>query len=191
MSTATIANICAVFALLGAARQIYRWLSRRARAQAARRDQFIRGIHEQARTAAVLDPLTLSEIDMFTYEGEGWGICFDGEYLVMSDGSDRLTLRSLASLLRDLLGRPSLRIAGDVTRQGTELQLRLRAPGGPALFWACWLPSEAGGGSLVLRSGWGSASGRVLLPRSFRALGNHLVLPLRPLLPAPRVPVVH
>lgn len=27
------------------------------------------------------------------YRGEGWGLCFDGEHLVMSDGSDRLTLR--------------------------------------------------------------------------------------------------
>jgi len=27
------------------------------------------------------------------YEGEGWGLCFDGESLVMSDGSDRLVLR--------------------------------------------------------------------------------------------------
>ncbi len=27
------------------------------------------------------------------YEGEGWGLCFDGESLVMSDGSDELTFR--------------------------------------------------------------------------------------------------
>ena len=27
------------------------------------------------------------------YEGEGWGLCYDGEHLVMSDGSDRLTFR--------------------------------------------------------------------------------------------------
>lgn len=27
------------------------------------------------------------------YQGEGWGLCFDGDALVMSDGSDRLTLR--------------------------------------------------------------------------------------------------
>jgi len=27
------------------------------------------------------------------YEGEGWGLCYDGESLVMSDGSDRLVLR--------------------------------------------------------------------------------------------------
>lgn len=28
-----------------------------------------------------------------TYEGEGWGLCFDGKHLVMSDGSDRLVFR--------------------------------------------------------------------------------------------------
>lgn len=60
---------------------------------------------------------------------------------------DRLTLRSLASLLRDLLGRPSLRIAGDVTRQGTELQLRLRAPGGRS-FATVTVPAEAGADKL-------------------------------------------
>lgn len=30
------------------------------------------------------------------YEGEGWGLCFDGRRLVMSDGSDRLTFRDAA-----------------------------------------------------------------------------------------------
>lgn len=30
---------------------------------------------------------------VFEYDGEGWGLCFDGERLVMSDGSDRLTFR--------------------------------------------------------------------------------------------------
>jgi glutaminyl-peptide cyclotransferase len=33
----------------------------------------------------------------FEYEGEGWGLCFDGEHLVMSDGSDRLTFRDPAT----------------------------------------------------------------------------------------------
>ena len=28
-----------------------------------------------------------------TYEGEGWGLCFDGKRLVMSDGTDRLAFR--------------------------------------------------------------------------------------------------
>ena len=29
----------------------------------------------------------------FAYDGEGWGLCYDGQSLVMSDGSDRLTFR--------------------------------------------------------------------------------------------------
>jgi glutaminyl-peptide cyclotransferase len=29
----------------------------------------------------------------YAYDGEGWGLCFDGERLVMSDGSARLTFR--------------------------------------------------------------------------------------------------
>jgi glutamine cyclotransferase len=32
-------------------------------------------------------------VETFAYDGEGWGLCFDGERLVMSDGSDRLTFR--------------------------------------------------------------------------------------------------
>jgi glutaminyl-peptide cyclotransferase len=29
----------------------------------------------------------------FDYTGEGWGLCYDGKKLIMSDGSDRLTFR--------------------------------------------------------------------------------------------------
>lgn len=29
----------------------------------------------------------------FTYSGEGWGLCNDGKYLIMSDGSERITFR--------------------------------------------------------------------------------------------------
>jgi len=29
----------------------------------------------------------------FDYDGEGWGLCYDGTHLVMSDGSERLTFR--------------------------------------------------------------------------------------------------
>ncbi|HCB36970.1 MAG TPA: glutaminyl-peptide cyclotransferase [Acidimicrobiaceae bacterium] len=34
--------------------------------------------------------------DPFRYDGEGWGLCHDGERLVMSDGSARLTFRNPA-----------------------------------------------------------------------------------------------
>ena len=43
--------------------------------------------------AFVYDIQTLSLIDQFEYDGEGWGLCFDGTSLYMSDGSDLLTLR--------------------------------------------------------------------------------------------------
>jgi len=39
------------------------------------------------------DVKTFELVDTYDYEGEGWGLCFDGERLVMSDGSDRLTFR--------------------------------------------------------------------------------------------------
>lgn len=32
-------------------------------------------------------------LETHAYDGEGWGLCFDGRRLVMSDGSDRLTFR--------------------------------------------------------------------------------------------------
>jgi glutamine cyclotransferase len=40
---------------------------------------------------------TFAVLGSFAYEGEGWGLCYDGERLVMSDGSDRLTFRDPAT----------------------------------------------------------------------------------------------
>ncbi len=33
---------------------------------------------------------TFAVVDEFTYTGEGWGLTYDGEYLIMSDGSAQL-----------------------------------------------------------------------------------------------------
>lgn len=44
-------------------------------------------------TAHNRDPQTLEVRSEVQYEGEGWGLCFDGSQLVMSDGSDELTFR--------------------------------------------------------------------------------------------------
>jgi glutaminyl-peptide cyclotransferase len=41
------------------------------------------------------DRETLAEQSRVTYDGEGWGICHDGDRLIMSDGSDRLTFRNV------------------------------------------------------------------------------------------------
>jgi glutamine cyclotransferase len=43
--------------------------------------------------ALVYDLDTFEQVDTLAYEGEGWGLCFDGEALVMSDGSATLTRR--------------------------------------------------------------------------------------------------
>ncbi|GAA1674880.1 glutaminyl-peptide cyclotransferase [Glycomyces endophyticus] len=43
------------------------------------------------------DPVTLDVVETVEYDGEGWGICYDGERLVMSDGSDTLTFRDPAT----------------------------------------------------------------------------------------------
>lgn len=41
----------------------------------------------------VYDAPTFERKGQFDYSGEGWGLCFDGRALVMSDGSSRLTFR--------------------------------------------------------------------------------------------------
>lgn len=39
------------------------------------------------------DPETLLTVDTITYEGEGWGLCYDGQNIIQSDGSDTLKIR--------------------------------------------------------------------------------------------------
>jgi glutaminyl-peptide cyclotransferase len=39
------------------------------------------------------DRTTLAEEERVTYDGEGWGLCHDGNRLIMSDGTDHLTFR--------------------------------------------------------------------------------------------------
>lgn len=50
-------------------------------------------------TALVYDLKTFEPIRQIRYSGEGWGLTFDGSWLVMSDGSDTLTFRDPASLV--------------------------------------------------------------------------------------------
>ncbi|MEI2609990.1 MAG: glutaminyl-peptide cyclotransferase [Candidatus Promineifilaceae bacterium] len=47
----------------------------------------------QEQIAFVYDIATFTQIKTFTYEGEGWGLCYDGTALYMSNGSDQLTVR--------------------------------------------------------------------------------------------------
>ncbi len=62
--------------------------------------------------ALVLELTALEIVDQHTYPGEGWGLTHDGRRLVMSDGSDVLTLRNptdfraLSTLAVTLDGHP-------------------------------------------------------------------------------------
>jgi glutaminyl-peptide cyclotransferase len=47
----------------------------------------------QSEVCLVHDRDTFELLETFTYSGEGWGLTTDGERLIMSDGSDRLTFR--------------------------------------------------------------------------------------------------
>lgn len=48
----------------------------------------------KAGLAFVYDAATLAPLDTLEYEGEGWGLCHDGQSLFMSDGSGTLQRRS-------------------------------------------------------------------------------------------------
>ena len=47
--------------------------------------------------ALIFDINNFSIKDSFTYQGEGWGICFNGHSLVMSNGSSQLSFRDPSS----------------------------------------------------------------------------------------------
>jgi len=70
--------------------------------------------------AFVWDLATLNKENEFTYEGEGWGLCFDGRRLVMSDGSDKLTYRNSNSFAKE--GEVRVRLAGKPLTNLNELE---------------------------------------------------------------------
>ncbi|MGQ0717658.1 MAG: glutaminyl-peptide cyclotransferase [Pseudonocardiales bacterium] len=66
------------------------------------------------------DPATLAERRRVTYQGEGWGLCHDGDRLVMSDGSDRLTFRDPVTFAPS--GQAVVRLDGEPVRKLNELE---------------------------------------------------------------------
>ena len=64
------------------------------------------------------DSFELGEI--FRYQGEGWGLCYDGDRLVMSDGSDRLTFRDPDTF--EPIGEQFVRLRGQPLRNLNELE---------------------------------------------------------------------
>ena len=70
--------------------------------------------------ALVWNLATLRKEREIPYQGEGWGICFDGRHLIMSDGGDTLTLRDPESFAK--VGKIMVRRAGQPVRNLNELE---------------------------------------------------------------------
>ncbi len=68
----------------------------------------------QEGVAFVYDIATLEQVDTLEYTGEGWGLCYDGSLLYMSDGSPYITLRDPQTF--EVVDR------GLVTLMGTPVQ---------------------------------------------------------------------
>jgi glutaminyl-peptide cyclotransferase len=69
---------------------------------------------------AYLYDLTLRPVGRFRYDGEGWGLTFDGQRLIMSDGSERLQFRDARSFER--LGHVSVTAGGVPVHRLNELE---------------------------------------------------------------------
>ncbi len=66
----------------------------------------------QAGLAFVYDFDSFEHIDTLQYEGEGWGLCYDGRYLFMSDSTSRLSIRDPESF--ELIFRGAVTLEGQV-----------------------------------------------------------------------------
>jgi glutaminyl-peptide cyclotransferase len=70
--------------------------------------------------AFVFDRETFEELASFDYEGEGWGLCYDGKRLIMSNGSDTLTFRDPETF--EVQGTAAVTMADDPLRLLNELE---------------------------------------------------------------------
>jgi glutamine cyclotransferase len=70
--------------------------------------------------APIYDAATLARTGEFTYDGEGWGLCHDGDRLVMSDGSADLTFRDPETF--EETGRVTVSLDGEDVGQLNELE---------------------------------------------------------------------
>jgi glutamine cyclotransferase len=70
--------------------------------------------------AHVYDATTFEPVGSFAYDTEGWGLCFDGERLVMSDGTDTLYFRDPDTF--EVEGEVSVRLDDTPVEQLNELE---------------------------------------------------------------------
>lgn len=70
--------------------------------------------------AYVYDLETFASIGTYNYEGEGWGMCYDGERIVMSDGSPNLFFRDPETF--ELIGQVPVTLDGQPVSNLNELE---------------------------------------------------------------------
>jgi len=80
------------------------------------------------------EPDTFELLDTFQYDGEGWGLCHDGDRLVMSDGSSRLTFRDLDTF--EIVASVDVTLDGEPAGRFNELECV------DGLVWADLYPTE-------------------------------------------------
>jgi glutaminyl-peptide cyclotransferase len=71
-------------------------------------------------TAFVYNRSDFKQTGRFRYDGEGWGLCWDGKRLVMSDGSDHLTFRDPKTFA--VLGTLNVTVSGKPVYALNELE---------------------------------------------------------------------
>ncbi len=64
---------------------------------------------------------TFSIVANYTYEGEGWGLAYDGQQLIMSDGTDVLTLRNATTF--EIEGTLNVTLNGDPLSKINEMEM--------------------------------------------------------------------
>lgn len=74
----------------------------------------------QEYTAFVYDRDTFEPVGEFTYDTEGWGLCYDGARLIMSDGTANLYFRDPQTF--ELLDTVEVRVAGQPQVYLNELE---------------------------------------------------------------------
>jgi glutamine cyclotransferase len=66
--------------------------------------------------ALVYDLASFEQVDLYEYDGEGWGLCYDDRYLFMSDGSSYISVRDPETF--DLIVRFAVTLEGQVLQSG-------------------------------------------------------------------------
>ena len=85
------------------------------------------------------DTVTLEETRRARYEGEGWGLCHEGDRLVMSDGSNTLTFRDPVTFAET--GRVDVIFDGLRVDQLNELEC-VDGPDGPEVWANRWTTND-------------------------------------------------